>query len=99
MRIRGNSLPWITPNIKNLMKARDFHKKKAVEFNSQLHWAKYKDTRNKVNSESYKAKKRYFCDKFEDCAQTTYIHTYIHTLYFNSNLQSSSNNELISSSM
>ena len=28
-----------------------------------------------------------------------YIHTYIHTLYFNSNLQGSSNNELISSSM
>jgi hypothetical protein len=52
------------------MKARDFHKKKAVKFNSQLHWAKYKDTRNKVNSELYKAKKRYFCDKFEDCAQT-----------------------------
>jgi hypothetical protein len=51
MRIRRNSLPWITPNIKNLMKARDFHKKKAVKFNSQLHWAKYKDTRNKVNSE------------------------------------------------
>jgi hypothetical protein len=60
MRIRGNSLPWITPNIKNLMKARDFHKKKAVKFN----------TRNKVNSELYKAKKRYFCDKFEDCTQT-----------------------------
>jgi hypothetical protein len=30
MRIRANSLPWITPNIKNLMKARDFHKKKAA---------------------------------------------------------------------
>jgi hypothetical protein len=51
MRIRGNSLPWITPNIKTLMKARDFHKKEAVKFNSQRHWAKYKDTRNKVNSE------------------------------------------------
>ena len=38
--------------------------------NSQLHWAKYKDTHNKVNSELHKAKKRYFCDKFEDCAQT-----------------------------
>ena len=70
MGIRGNSLPWITPNIKNLMRARDFHKKKAAKFNSQLHWAKYKDIRNKVNSELYKAKKSYFCDKFEDCAQT-----------------------------
>ncbi len=58
MRTRGNSLPWITPNIKNLMRARYVHKKKAVKFNSQLHWAKYKDTRNKVNSELYKAKKK-----------------------------------------
>ena len=70
MRIHGNSLPWITPHIKNLMRARDFHKKKVAKFNSQLHWAKYKDIRNKVNSELYKAKKSYFCDKFEDCAQT-----------------------------
>ena len=70
MRTRGNSLPWITPNIKNLMRARDFHKKKAVKFNSQLHWAKYKDTRNKVNSELYKAKKSYFYDKFEVCTRT-----------------------------
>jgi hypothetical protein len=52
------------------MKARDFLKKKAVKFNSQLHWENYKDTRNKVNSELYKAKKRYFWDNFEDCAQT-----------------------------
>ena len=70
MRIRGNSLSWITPNIKNLMRARDFHKKKAAKFNSQLHWAEYKYIRNKVYSELYKAKKSYFCDKFEDCAQT-----------------------------
>ena len=72
MKIRGNSLPWITPNIKNLLRARDFHKKKAVKFNSQLHWTKYKDIRNKVNSELYKAEKCYLCDKFEDCAQIKY---------------------------
>ena len=51
------------------MRARDFHKKKAVKFNSQLHWAKYKNIRN-INSQWYKAKKSYYCDKFEDCAQT-----------------------------
>ena len=53
MRIRGSSLPWITPNIKNLIRARDFHKK----------------IRN-INSQWYKAKKSYFCDKFENCAPT-----------------------------
>ncbi len=70
MRTRRNSLPWITSITENLIRARDFHKKKAVKFDSQLHWAKYKDTRNKVNSELCKAKKCYFCDKFEICAQT-----------------------------
>jgi hypothetical protein len=37
--------------------------------------------------------------KVTGCLVRRLIHTYIHTLYFNSNLQSSSNNELISSSM
>jgi selenocysteine lyase/cysteine desulfurase len=32
-------------------KSDENNQKKAVKFNSQLHWAKYKDTRNKVNSE------------------------------------------------
>ena len=41
-----------------------------IHVNSQLHWARYKNIHDKVNSELYKAKKSYFCDKFEDCAQT-----------------------------
>ena len=41
-----------------------------IHVNSQLHWAKHKNIRDKVNSELYIAKKSYFCDKFEDCAQT-----------------------------
>ena len=57
MRIRGNSLPWITPNIKNLMRARDFHKKKAAKFNSQLHWAKYKGDKGDVGPQGPKGDK------------------------------------------
>ena len=68
MRIRGNSLPWITPNIKNLMKVRDFHKKKAVKFNSQLLY-----TGRSIKTLSIKLTLN--CTKpkfptFADCAQT-----------------------------
>ena len=70
MRTRGNSLPWISSDIKGIMRSRDFHKIKAVRYNSQSHWTKYKELRNKVNAELIKAKRNYFCNKIEDCAQS-----------------------------
>jgi hypothetical protein len=48
------------------MRSRDFHKIKAVRYNSQSHWTKYKELRNKVNAELIKAKRNYFCNKIED---------------------------------
>ncbi|CAB4005710.1 Hypothetical predicted protein [Paramuricea clavata] len=70
MRLRGNSNPWISPDIKNLMRVSDSYKKKAVKNNSQIHWEKFKEIRNKVNSELTKAKTACFCNKFENCAQS-----------------------------
>ena len=70
MRLRGNSIPWISPDIKNLMRVRDSYKKKAVKNNSQIYWEKFKEIRNKVNSELTKAKTAFFCNKFENCAQS-----------------------------
>ncbi|CAB4022158.1 Hypothetical predicted protein, partial [Paramuricea clavata] len=69
MRVRGNSLPWITSKVKELMRERDFHKKKAVKNNSDMHWIKFRAIRNKVNSELKKAKKNYFCNKIKDCVR------------------------------
>ena len=41
MRTRGNSLPWISSVItEGIMRSRDFHKIKAVTYNSQSHWTK-----------------------------------------------------------
>ena len=57
IRIRATSLPWITQKIKKLMRLRDFHKKRAVKYNSQIDWSKYKETRNKVHLELRLAKK------------------------------------------
>ena len=67
MRLRGNYIPWISPDIKNLMRVRDTYKKKAVKNNSQIYWEKFKEIRNKVNSELTKAKTAFFCNKFENC--------------------------------
>ena len=50
-RIRGNSrsVPWISSNVKKLMRNRDFHKKQAIKHASSAHWNIYKTERNKVN--------------------------------------------------
>ena len=50
-RIRSRQSRWITPAIKKLLRDRDFHKKKAIKFNSRYHWGKYQNLRNKVNIE------------------------------------------------
>ena len=48
-RVKSNPIPWITPAIKQLITAPDYHKKKAVKWNSTIHWSKYQALRNKVN--------------------------------------------------
>ena len=57
VRIRGNSMPWVNSDIKNLMRLRDYHKKQAVKFNSQFHWDKFRETRNELNSSLHIVKK------------------------------------------
>ena len=38
-RIRNNSVPWINPQIKQLMRKRDYHKKQAIKHDSETQWA------------------------------------------------------------
>ena len=66
-RVRGRSLPWITPTIKGLMKKRDYHHKKAFKTNKELHWSSYKRLRNAVSMKLRKEKVSYYsyqlCEK------------------------------------
>ena len=55
-RLKAKSVPWITPAIKQLMRNRDYHKKKAIRYNSSIHWDKYKSIRNRVNNQMRKLK-------------------------------------------
>ena len=62
-------MPWINPQIKQLMRKRDYHKKQAIKHDSETQWALYKAVRNKVNIDMRKAKSKYFCDRIETCSQ------------------------------
>ena len=70
-RVRGRSLPWITPTIKEMMKKRDYHHKKAIKTDKELHWISYKRLRNAVSMKLRKEKASYYsnqlCEKHSLC--------------------------------
>ncbi|CAB4016740.1 Hypothetical predicted protein [Paramuricea clavata] len=68
-RIRNNPVPWINPQIKELMRKRDYHKKKAIKYDPESQWELYKTLRNEVNINMRKAKSKYFCDKIQASSQ------------------------------
>ena len=47
-RVRGKSIPWITHSIKDLMKKRDYHHRKAISTNEKHHWSSYRKLHNAV---------------------------------------------------
>ena len=61
-RIRGVPLPWLNNKIREVIKDRDFHHRKAVKTNSVFHWACYRKLRNRVNRKAKTAKSKYYCD-------------------------------------
>ena len=65
-RVRGRSLPWITHTIKDLMKRRDYHHKKAIHTNNELHWSSYKRLRNAVSMKLRKEKANYYSKQLSE---------------------------------
>ena len=63
MRVRKSLVPWLSFDIKKVMKERDYHKKHAVKYGSHNHWILYQSVRNEVNSMMRKVKSDYFCRK------------------------------------
>ena len=68
-RLKAKSVPWITPAIKQLMRNRDYHKKKAIRYNSSIHWDKYKSIRNRVNNQMRKSKTDFYHKEIGNCAK------------------------------
>ena len=67
-RVRSNPVPWITPTIKQIMRNRDFHKKRAIKYNSSYNWQKYKNLRNIVNREMKLSKSQFYHSEIQTCA-------------------------------
>ena len=61
--VRGISLPWITREVKDLMKERDYYQKKAIKTNQEVHWSSYKRLRNAVTGKLRKEKSNYYSSK------------------------------------
>ena len=72
-RVKSNPISWITPAVKQLIRTRDYYKKKAIKFNSTIQWRKYQLLRNKVNIQLRRSKANFVHNRFEDCVKTKNI--------------------------
>ena len=66
-KVRSEYAPWITNNIREVMKQRDFLKKKAVKTGSKQFHDAYKRTRNDLNRLIKKTKATYFRNTLNGC--------------------------------
>ena len=66
IKIRRQSLPWITPQISHLMNLRYKTLKKAKQSNNLDQWSSYRTLRNKVTHEIRLAKSMYYIDLFNE---------------------------------
>ena len=60
--MKGRHAPWITSNLSNAMRDRDYHRRKAVKSNSEYHWKLYKQAKISVNKLIKKCKSEYYLD-------------------------------------
>ena len=66
-RVIDRYCPWMTSELKAMIRSRDKLKKSAVKQGSALLMQAYRHTRNRVNSLNTKLKKVYFSQKIADC--------------------------------
>jgi hypothetical protein len=66
-KVRSEYAPWITENIKQTMRRRDFLKKKAIKTGSKHFHDAYKRTRNYLNRLIKNTKAIYFTNTLNDC--------------------------------
>ena len=59
--VRNGDLPWISTELRKLMRKRDRLRKKAKKKNSEYYWSKFKRIRNKVVDSLRTAKRTYHC--------------------------------------
>ena len=62
-RVRGKSLPWITPCIKEIMKQREYQHRMAIKTNKEIFWSAYRKLRNSVTAKLRKERDNYYSTK------------------------------------
>ena len=60
MRVRGQKVPWLTCEVKQLMNERDHFHNLALTTNNEFHWSSYKRLCNIVTLKLRKEKQGYF---------------------------------------
>ena len=66
-RVRSQYAPWITNNIRQVMRQRDYLKKKAVKTGSKQFHDAYRRTRNDLNRLIKNTKAEYFMNTLNEC--------------------------------
>ena len=66
VRVRGQKVPWLTREVKQLMDERDHFHNLALRTNNELHWSSYKRLRNVVTLKLRKEKQRYFNEQLQE---------------------------------
>ena len=66
VQARGLKVPWLTTEIRKLMKERDNLHKLALKTNSELYWSSFKRMRNAVTLKLRREKKHYYNNQFQE---------------------------------
>ena len=70
-QVRTNYAPWLSSDMKVMMKERDQAQQIASESKNPEDWEKYKSLRNKVNNKSKVEKKLWQTQKLNECCRDT----------------------------
>ena len=68
VRLRSREIPWVTPDIRQLMIERNVIYKKTIKTNKELYWSEFKRLRNLVTlkRKERKAKQRYYSNHLKE---------------------------------
>ena len=67
MRLRDNKAPYITSELKSLIRQRDYLKAKANKTGSKYFYQAFLNIRNQAKRLLYKLRKNYYSQKIEEC--------------------------------
>eukprot|EP00112_Aurelia_sp_Birch-Aquarium-sp1_P001440 Seg1155.1 transcript_id=Seg1155.1/GoldUCD/mRNA.D3Y31 product="hypothetical protein" protein_id=Seg1155.1/GoldUCD/D3Y31 len=65
-RVKGFKTPWVTNEVLQLRRERNYHQTKGRKIRSQYHWQMYRKLRNHINRLEKRLKSEHFCRMIEE---------------------------------